>query len=239
MRRFHDFCYGSIPVIKNCENFLKKLSNLRVPSRIVISSEEDAKQRDCAYGRGNETVNYVSPLKRIPCTYSFTRTGDRHRMVLPAIISSLDDATISTPVSKMVDKKDCSTQTVDFHCDRCHLRDRFDQEDRSTSTFGMITTKSDFTQVEDWCLANSRMLFMPNQKNVAPEPQKPVSLTHLTPAQILVNELAIKTKFMQRSAVDNFRQAGGSLEDAAKKYGKPEQMHYKGHVMKKSQPRWD
>lgn len=67
-------------------------------------------------------------------------------------------------------------------------------------------TVSVHCQVTNEDLRCSKIVFTPNQSE-APLQEKPVSLMHLTPAQILVAELTAKAKSLQRSTVEAAQRA--------------------------------
>lgn len=164
----------------------------------------------------NEKINYSSPLNRNnTVNYSFTSASKKNNvLLLPVITSTLEEKVgIKTnDASAVRSTREVAVQTSSFSCDQCQMQGAFRQEDKSVNTMHRIFMVSRHSQVAEEDLASSKIVFTPNQKAAAVEDPKPVSLTHMTPAQILA-DLKAKTKSMQRSLVDNFRQSGGKIED--------------------------
>lgn len=168
----------------------------------------------------NEKINYMSPLNRnSTVNYSFTSSKNRNQLLLLPIINSTLEEKVGLEINSMPTEKstrEVAVQTMSFSCDQCQLKGAFRQENKGVNTMHRIFMNSVHSQVTEEDLASSKIVFTPNSKVAATEDPKPVSLTHMTSAQILA-DLTAKTKSMQRSLVDTYRQSGGKIEDFAAK----------------------
>ncbi|XP_077302898.1 uncharacterized protein LOC143923216 [Arctopsyche grandis] len=202
-------------VIRNCEKVVTGLNMPQMPTHITLQNIDSTQQTNSVHPIA---VNYSSPLNRNQAVnYKFTSVKNKNEVLLiPSLISTIEGKAginLSPVPAPNTDKKDAAVQTMRPQCDQCQLNGSFRQEHKSTQTIHRTFLKTVHSQVTEEDLASSKMVFTPSQ-SVASEVPKPVSLTHMTPAQILVAELKAKTKIMQRSAVDSYRQSGGSLDEA-------------------------
>lgn len=214
----------SITVIRNCEKVVTGLNMPQMPTHITLQNIDSSQQTNSVHP---SAVNYSSPLNRNdPVNYKFTSVKNKNEVLLiPSLISTIEGKAginLSTVPMQKTDKKDATFQTVRPQCDHCQLIGAYRQEHKSTQTIHRTFLKTVHSQVTEEDLASSKIVFTPSQ-SVASEVPIPVSLTHMTPAQILVAELKAKTKTMQRSAVDSYRQSGGNLDDPQRFTSQPQE----------------
>ncbi|XP_030032829.2 serine/arginine repetitive matrix protein 1 [Manduca sexta] len=183
-----------ITVLTRCSQAAEKLNKLRNPFRFMIEKKNVNNEMLCL------PEKYTSPLKRqAPVEFEFTKpadqSGTQNKRLINNIITTigLEKAFRKTKISK--DVKSVGVQTTKPYCDMCEIRDSRIKCDVGVSTEALILTNTVHTQVVEQDLLSSKAIFNPRG---SVGDSAPISIAHLTPAQ-LVSQLAARAKTFQQA----------------------------------------
>lgn len=183
-------------VLKRCNKALSKLAMLRVPNRLLMNTALVAQDLKSL------APKFCSPLKRQAAiefhftTASSSSSAQHNKQLIDSIINTVGLHHVITRPKKNVPKnmKDAAVQTTKPYCDVCEIRESIRCYDTATSIDKEHFSSSVHTQVIEQELASSKSVFNPSGSVGS----APISIAHLTPAQ-LVSQLAARAKTLKQS----------------------------------------
>lgn len=182
-------------VLNRCNDAVTKLNKLHLPNRLVMPNNLVGQEPKSI------TPKFCSPLKRQSAVeFHFTQAArasaaQQNKQLVDSIVATIGLDKIVPRIKKKEPKnmKDAAVQTTKPHCDVCTIRESTKFYEAGTSTELEYFTKTVHTQVLEQDLASSRAVFNPSG---GPSDSAPISIAHLTPAQ-LVSQLAARAKTLQ------------------------------------------
>ncbi|KAL4719317.1 hypothetical protein ACJJTC_000467 [Scirpophaga incertulas] len=184
-------------VLSRCNDALGKLSKLLLPNRLLMNNNIIGQESKCI------TPKYCSPLKRQAAVdFHFTKINassvQQNKQLVNSIIATIGlDDVVNRPKKKLPkDMKHVAVQTTRPYCDVCEIRESTSRFEVSTATEPEYFTSSVHTQVVDEDLISSKSIFNPTGSASG---GAPISIAHLTPAQ-LVSQLAARAKTLKQSS---------------------------------------
>lgn len=184
-------------VMSRCAQAISKLQKLFLPNHLVMNNH--------IIGAEPKSIEskFCSPLKRQAVTeFNFTKTNgstlaQQNKQLVESIITTIGlEKVVSRYKKKMPkDVKDAACQTTKPYCDVCEIRDSTKSHEVGTAVDPDYFTTTVHTQVVEHDLINSKSVFNPSG-SIADG--APISIAHLTPAQ-LVSQLAARAKTLKQS----------------------------------------
>lgn len=181
-------------VLSRCDEAIGKLCKLVLPNQLMIDKDSLDKEL--------KTPKYCSPLKRqSDVEFQFTKAPKslmprQNKQLLDSIISCIGfEQTASKMKRKNKDMKDAAVQTTKPYCDVCEIRQSTEAHETGTSIDPDHFCSTVHTQVLEQDLLNSKSIFNPSGSVGVSEP---ISIAHLTPAQ-LVSQLAARAKTFKQT----------------------------------------
>lgn len=203
---------SKVELLARCHDAVSNLSRLHLPNRLVILNENmppDPKPL---------TSRYCSPLKRQPIiSFNFTNVSgktDQNKQLVDAITATVGlDSYVVKPQEKSRTTADKGVQTSTPFCQVCEIRDNIVFKNVETKIDASHFCSSVESQVIDNELLNSKSIY---KSAGGISDGAPVSICHLTPAQ-LVSQLAARAKTFKRndntSQSDDYRHGMGSNQN--------------------------
>ncbi|XP_059046651.1 uncharacterized protein LOC131842146 [Achroia grisella] len=189
-------CTERVKVLKRCNDALSKLSTLCLPSRLLIEQHDTPEIKSLP-------PKFCSPLKRIPpVEFHFTKasgstTAQQNRQLVNSIIATIGlDKLVGSKKKPRSNMIDAAVQTTKVHCDLCEIRESTQFNEVGTSTDPGHFSESVHTQVVEQDLISSKAVF--NVRGSVSD-GAPISISHLTPAQ-LVSQLAARAKTLKQTS---------------------------------------
>lgn len=184
--------------MSRCSQALSKLEKLFLPNHLKMNNHIIGAEPKSLESK------FCSPLKRQAIIeFNFTKTdgqtlANQNRQLVESIISAIGlDEVVSRYRKKLPkDVKDVACQTSKPYCDVCEIRSSTKFHEVGTAVDLNHFTTTVHTQVLEQDLVNSKSMFNPSG-SIADG--APVSIAHLTPAQ-LVSQLAARAKTLKQSS---------------------------------------
>lgn len=185
-------------VMSRCNQALVKLEKLLLPNHLMMNNHIVGSKLKALESK------FCSPLKRqATIEFNFTKTNgpilaQQNKQLVESIITTIGlDKVVSRYKKKLPkDMKDAAVQTTKPFCDVCEIRESTSFQEASTSTEPEYFSSSVHTQVVEQDLVNSKSVFNPTGSI---SDGAPISIAHLTPAQ-LVSQLAARAKTLQQTS---------------------------------------
>ena len=185
-------------VISRCSQAIGKLEKLFLPNHLMINNHIIGAEPKCLESK------FCSPLKRqAVIEFNFTKTNgptlaQQNKQLVESIITTIGlDKVVSKYKKKLPkDMKDAACQTSKPYCDVCEIRESTKFHEVGTAVDPAYFTTTVHTQVVEHDLVNSKSVFNPSGSVAG---GAPISIAHLTPAQ-LVSQLAARAKTLKQSS---------------------------------------
>ncbi|XP_021184375.3 uncharacterized protein LOC110372141 [Helicoverpa armigera] len=185
-------------VMSRCNEAIRKLEKLVLPNHLMMNNHIIGVEPKSLESK------FCSPLKRqAVIEFNFTKTNgptlaQQNKQLVESIITTIGlDKVVSRYKRKLrKDVKDAAVQTTKPYCDVCEIR-----ESTKFHEVGTVVDPEHFsctvhTQVVEHDLVNSKSVFNPTG---SASEGAPISISHLTPAQ-LVSQLAARAKTLKQSS---------------------------------------
>ncbi|KAM3955312.1 uncharacterized protein ACR2FA_007178 [Aphomia sociella] len=192
-------CKARVGVLSRCDAALKRLTKLVLPNRLVMNYNIiQGPELKCL------APKFCSPLKRnAAIEFHFTKGNEsavaqHNKQLVDSIIATIGlDKVVAKPKKKSSkNTKDAACQTSKAYCDVCEIRESTKCHEIGTFIDQNHFSASVHSQVVEEDLMNSKSVFNPSG-SVADG--APMSISHLTPAQ-LVSQLAARAKTFKQTS---------------------------------------
>lgn len=185
-------------VLKRCTQVYAKLCGILLPNKLTMDNHlTNFQEIKCL------APKFCSPLKRqATIDFHFTKanssSASQNKQTIDRMLAAIGlDKIVPKPKKKpQKDMKDAAVQTTKMYCDVCEIRESMQLKEVGTSIDHEYISVSTHTQVVDQDLINSKAVFNPSG---SVSDAGPISIAHLTPAQ-LVSQLAARAKTLKQTS---------------------------------------